>query len=308
MRRVSKFLACLAGLVAAALIAALITNSLKLWVLLTDLGSEQAYVILSIAITILLDADAGISSLYAVLASACVVIWLKEFLGLPRPPKSLWRVKAEGPGFPSGHTQVSTSFWTLLSTRFRLPALTALSVVTIVSVGASRLALMVHYPRDVLGGAAIGLCLGIIVWAITLGPGRRLTIGSGFHRAPAAYYLLPFIIGAASIAEGAIYSFDTAFKVGGLALSLIIYPPLAWRIRVVNRAPWSVRIQVFIATLAVALALTGASSYLAREAGIWVYAPMYLITGLAIVSVAAASPSAILKRLEAGRGGRVKHG
>lgn len=293
----------LALIVAAVLVAAVITDSTRLWLTLTSLGEEAAYVVLSIAVLTLIDADAGIASLLAVIASGALVIWLKEFFALPRPPKVLWREPAEGYGFPSGHTQVSTSFWSLLTLHFRRVGLAVLSVAVVVAIATSRVGLHVHYVRDVLGGAAFGLVVGACVWALVVGPGRRLAVGAPISRVALALPALSLIVGVLGFWEGIAYGFDTSFKLGGLAFSLLAYPFLAWRIRVLSHAPLPVRITGFIATTVVALVLTGVSKELARALGTWVYGPAYFFVGLAILIVAAATPSLVLKRLESPRRG-----
>ncbi len=298
MRTVDKVLTGLALASLTGLAVAAATNSTRLWLALTSLGSESAYLILSIAIMVFVDTDAGIASALAVLASGATVVWLKNLFALPRPPRSLWRAPARGYGFPSGHTQVASSFWTILTVRLRRASLAFLSASVILCIAASRVALNVHYPRDVIGGAAIGFGLGLALWAVLLGPGRRLTVGSGLGRAPLALYVVSIATFAAGVAEGYAYSFSTSYKIGGLALSILIYPSLAWMIRVVNGAPLSVRAEVFIVTSAVTLALTGAADYVAKTVGAWTYVPMYFIVGLALFSVAAAAPVAILRRLE----------
>jgi undecaprenyl-diphosphatase len=56
--------------------------------------------------------------------------------------------------FPSGHTLHAVGFTTVAVTAF--PALAALLVPFAVLVAASRVILGLHYPTDVLAGAAIG--------------------------------------------------------------------------------------------------------------------------------------------------------
>lgn len=292
-----------AATLAALLVAAVATDSTRLWLALTSLGEESAYVVLSIAVMTLVDADAGVASLLAVIASGALVIWLKEVFALPRPPRVLWRAPAEGYGFPSGHTQVSTSFWSLLSLRFRRIGLTVLSVAVVTAIATSRVGLHVHYVRDVLGGAAFGLVVGVCVWALITGPGRKFLVGPPLSRVALALPVLSVAVGAFSLWEGLAYGFDTSFKLGGLAFSLLVYPFLAWRIRVLSHAPVPVRVSGFIAATVVALVLTGVSKRLAEAAGIWVYGPAYFFVGLAILVVAAATPSLVLRRLESARPG-----
>ena len=296
-------LIALSAVIAVLLVAAVASDSTRLWLGLTSLGEESAYVVLSIAVMTLIDADAGVAALLAVIASGALVIWLKEVFALPRPPRALWREPAEGYGFPSGHTQVSASFWSLLSLRFRRVGLAALSVAVVAAIATSRVGLHVHYVRDVLGGAAFGLIVGACVWALIMGPGRRFLAGPPISRVALALPALSIVVGVLSLWEGFAYGFDTSFKLGGLAFSLLTYPFLAWRIRVLSHAPLPVRVSGFIATTVIALVFTGVSKRLAEAVGAWVYGPAYFFVGLAILVVAAATPSLVLKRLESTRAG-----
>ncbi len=294
---VDYVLISISAVITVLLTVAVVTDSTKLWLALTSLGEESAYVVLSIAVLTLIDADAGVASLLAVIASGSLVIWLKEVFALPRPPEALWREPAEGYGFPSGHTQVSTSFWSLLSLKFRRVGLAVLSVAVVAAIATSRVGLHVHYVRDVLGGIAFGLLVGACVWALVVGPGRRFLMGSPVNRVALALPVLSVVVSVLSFWEGYAYGFDTSFKLGGLALSLLAYPLLAQRIRVLSHAPTTVRVSGFIATTVVALVLTGVSKLLAEAVGIWVYGPAYFFVGLTILVVAALTPSLILKRL-----------
>jgi len=75
-----------------------------------------------------------------------VNLFLKDLFCLPRPPASLVKilhngVTAETPGFPSAHSQGTTTFWSYVAgeTKKRF--------------------LLCHYPHDVIGGILIGLSI-----------------------------------------------------------------------------------------------------------------------------------------------------
>jgi undecaprenyl-diphosphatase len=70
------------------------------------------------------------------------------------------------PGFPSGHTAAAAAFYLMacyffeaVVGRWMRYALYALAVVIIALVGLSRMVLRVHWPLDVLGGAALGVAV-----------------------------------------------------------------------------------------------------------------------------------------------------
>lgn len=89
--------------------------------------------------------------------------------------------------------------------------LLAASVVAAVS--ASRVALRVHYPVDVLGGIVIGGLTSLSLYTALRRLGRR-----GFSYASSALGL------ALGLAGGLLYSSPTALKLAGVALALPAYP------------------------------------------------------------------------------------
>ncbi len=108
---------------------------------------------------------------YALLLSGYVNSALKHVWNAPRPPEALWRnlvVRPNGPGFPSGHAQISTTVWGVLAWRVRRAWLWALAVVLVGVISFSRIYNGVHYPHDVVGGLVIG-ALGGVLFTV-LGP------------------------------------------------------------------------------------------------------------------------------------------
>jgi len=65
--------------------------------------------------------------------------------------------------FPSGHTATITGFVTAIFLLRRKPKFILLYILPVL-VGASRIALRVHTPADVLGGFIFGLCATLVVW------------------------------------------------------------------------------------------------------------------------------------------------
>jgi membrane-associated phospholipid phosphatase len=99
---------------------------------------------------------------FAFLSSTVVNPLLKEGFRIERPVgregiEAQRLHTATGYAFPSGHTQGASSFWTGIMTTARRRWVTALGILMILLVGASRMYLGVHWPTDVLGGMVIGV-------------------------------------------------------------------------------------------------------------------------------------------------------
>jgi len=70
---------------------------------------------------------------------------------------------AADPGFPSDHATAAFAIAVAILLRKRAWGIFAIVAATVLSVG--RVALGVHYPSDVLGGAALGSAAALVFWA-----------------------------------------------------------------------------------------------------------------------------------------------
>ena len=131
-----------------------------------------------------------------------LVLGLKHFFGLPRPP-----ISPRGDlGFPSGHALGATAFWggvAVLADRWRPRRRLAAAGVVIVVASASRVLIGVHYLVDVVAGVAIGIVL--LAAAFGLGPGFSPDEGTGAlarptHRHVAVLFAVAFVLGLAGLA------------------------------------------------------------------------------------------------------------
>ena len=66
--------------------------------------------------------------------------------------------------FPSGHSQCAGSFYTALALWARRWWVWVLAAIAILGVMTSRIYLGVHFPGDVLAGAALGVCATLLCW------------------------------------------------------------------------------------------------------------------------------------------------
>jgi len=124
------------------------------------------------------------ASLFIAVAVADVVAdslagGLKAATQIERPPLRYAHPDAlvalpRGSSFPSGHTSTSFACATVLS--FFVPRAAPAFYLLALAIGFSRIYVGVHWPLDVLGGAILGVAVGLAVTALLRrGAGRRLS-------------------------------------------------------------------------------------------------------------------------------------
>lgn len=131
------------------------------FVAITTLGEGTVLIGLSAVIYWCFDKSRGRLVTYVVLFGAYLNFYLKILIASPRPPFDL-RITEKGEtsyGFPSGHAQDSTTFWTWITLDFRKRVLGILGTAIVVAVGISRIYLGLHYPAQVVGGWIVGLAV-----------------------------------------------------------------------------------------------------------------------------------------------------
>ena len=126
---------------------------------------------------------AGFVSLLAMLLGLlCTNVVLKHLVGRTRPwltVEGLVHLVAEPDpnSFPSGHTcaafAAASAWWRTLPWRWMKITAVAMAAV----MGFSRLYVGVHFPTDVLAGAAVGLLCGWMAWLLW----KRLAIWRGWQ-------------------------------------------------------------------------------------------------------------------------------
>ncbi len=180
---------------------------MALFQVLTHLGNPYLLLI-CVAVAYLFGDRLGISrsgAAFALGLGLCaigLVLGLKQFFGLPRPP-----ISPRGDlGFPSGHALGSTAFWggvAVLADRWRWRRRLTAAGVVIVVVAASRVLIGVHYLVDVAAGVGIGVAL--LAVAVGFGPGFSVDGPTGpiarpEHRHVTALFVLALALGVAGLA------------------------------------------------------------------------------------------------------------
>ena len=100
----------------------------------------------------------------AVAVADLITLTLKLVIDRPRPfiryaePKVLVPIPHD-PSFPSGHSATSFAAATMLS--FSFPGFAPMLLILAAAVAYSRVYVGVHYPLDVIGGAAVGVLTAI---------------------------------------------------------------------------------------------------------------------------------------------------
>ena len=104
----------------------------------------------------------------SLLLTSGITFAVKFSVNRPRPfvtyPFIEKKIGAGSPSFPSGHTSSAFSVATSLSMAFPKWYVIAPSFLWAAGVGYSRMELGVHYPSDVLAGAAIGAGCSWLAW------------------------------------------------------------------------------------------------------------------------------------------------
>lgn len=244
--------------------------------LVTQLGSEQAYIVLLLIAYVGVDARVGRRLALYFLAGFYLNEQLKALFHTPRPftiepgvvRSQAALATAKGNGFPSGHAQSSTTFWGLAAVYGRRAWLTAVAVLLVVVVSLSRLYLGVHLPVDIVGGILVGLAVvsaGAAIDRLRLAPRRSTVLLLGLGLPLAVHLLLP--------------TPDSGVLMGALA-AFVIGPELLPHD---TRGPWPGRVALSVVGIVLVFAVQLGTSLLLPDAvrhGPFVAFARYLGVGL----------------------------
>lgn len=142
-----------------------------LFQLITICGEQIVLIVIISIIYWALDKKFGEYIAYSVLTSVLVNNAIKDIFKLKRPIgeegiRTLREETATGYSFPSGHTQGAASFYGSIAIYMKKKAMYIIATIMIVLIGFSRLYLGVHYPKDVIVGAILGVLTAWICYKL----------------------------------------------------------------------------------------------------------------------------------------------
>lgn len=108
---------------------------------------------------------------YSVLTSVLLNNAIKDIFKMKRPIgeegiRTLREETATGYSFPSGHTQGASSFYGAIAIYLKKKPMYIIATVIIILIGFSRLYLGVHYPKDVIVGAILGVLTSLVCYKL----------------------------------------------------------------------------------------------------------------------------------------------
>lgn len=146
-----------------------------LWVFITNLGDTSIALAIIVAIYKYKD-DRGARLLILAIAGTIIIQGLKHLLGVDRPSVVLFGMDGyhligqaiKSPSFPSGHTATVFIGAGILAAQYKESWITKTVVAIAALIGTSRIMMGVHWPFDVLVGAALGWIIGFYGYKILM--------------------------------------------------------------------------------------------------------------------------------------------
>ncbi len=195
----------------------------NLFIAITTTGSQPAYFLLASLIFWCFSKRTGIRALYVILFSAFAAILIKNLFSMPRPPEYLHKIQENEFGFPSGHAQVSSSFWGYAGLSAKNKLIVFAGIIAIMSVSLSRVYLGVHYVGDVAGGIIFGLSIALIFFKVEPVITSKLERLSRFSKYFVAVALPVILVAIAAMQHGLLKEqVEIAFVMTGIGVGYLL--------------------------------------------------------------------------------------
>ena len=152
---------------------------------ITMIGEEIFLAIIFTAIYWTFNKQLGEFFGFSIFSSICINGAIKNIVRAPRPIgeagiRTIREHTATGYSFPSGHSQISSSFFSSAAIFLKHRWLYVISIILTCLVGLSRLYLGVHYPIDVVCGILLGLLISLVLYKIFISAKNIIPIYLGF--------------------------------------------------------------------------------------------------------------------------------
>ena len=155
--------------------------TIAILITLSIIGDDLVYIVLS-SMILFIRRELGIRLLSLVLISSFLNILLKYWSGVPRPNTYVVNLNdlptviknvinmlviGKGPSLPSGHAQISSTFWLSLALSTRRVVFYACALAIPILTSYSRVVLRMHSEVDVVVGMLIGYTISLIGYIIS---------------------------------------------------------------------------------------------------------------------------------------------
>ncbi len=138
--------------------------------IITYLGEAIIYIAILVILYYVWDKKKAFRAIVALVSATVVNASTKAAFKLPRPDDTFGHTIDETSyGLPSGHTQISTTFWGVLGSFVVKWGMLIVSIVLPLLIAFSRIYLVVHWFTDVLMGFGIGLII-LAIFLVVLKP------------------------------------------------------------------------------------------------------------------------------------------